>query len=127
MVHVRWFFARDERLCGIADVRRFEAPLKDALPRLLVQGRTKEALLRVVRYNRTGDATAVSEFARAYLARPFPDPGVDLRAAAALALVGDTRQANRLKPGMARVDTSRSRPPRSRRARSTCARWWRPG
>ena len=71
-------------------MRRFEAPLKDALPRLFVQGRTKEALLRAVRYNANGDTTAVSEFARAYLARPFPDQAVDLRAAAALALAGDS-------------------------------------
>jgi hypothetical protein len=105
VVHVRWVLARDQRLCGVGEVRRFEAPLKDALPRLFVQGRTKEALLRVVRYNRNGDATAVSEFARAYLARPFPDQTVDLRAAAALARAGDARQANRLKPGLNRVDT----------------------
>jgi len=105
VVHLRWLFARDGRLCGRGEVRRFEAPLKDALPRLFVQGRVKEGLLRSVRYHEMGDATAVSEFARAYLARPFPDPTVDIRAGAALAQSGDTRQVARIKPGLKRADT----------------------
>jgi hypothetical protein len=105
VAHVRWVFSRDSRLCGVGQIRRFEAPLREALPRLFVQGRTKEALLRAVRYSDKGDATAVSEFARAYLARPMADQALDVRAAAALANIGDARQATRLKPGLKRADT----------------------
>src|SRR5205814_9379151 len=53
-------FARDQRLCSGGAVRRREDRLEDALPRLFVQGRTKEALLRVIRYMHDGDPTAMS-------------------------------------------------------------------
>src|SRR5262249_25541460 len=61
----RWAFARDYRRCSDGEVRRREAPLDEALPRLFVQGRRKEALLRAVRYTREGDSTAISSFAPA--------------------------------------------------------------
>lgn len=105
VAHFRWIFARDFRLCSGGEVRRVEASLADALPRLFVQGRMKEALLRVARYTRGGDANAMSTFARAWLARPFPDPGLDARAAAALARAGDARQTDRLRPALGRAET----------------------
>ncbi len=105
MAHFRWIFARDARLCSGGEVRRVEAPLAEALPRLFVQGRIKEALLRVARYTRNGDANAMSTFARAWLVRPQPDPALDARAAAALAHAGDARQADRLRPALNRPDT----------------------
>ncbi len=105
VAHFRWVFFRDARLCGFGEVRRFEAPLKDALPRLFVQNRIKEALLRVARYTQKGDTDAMSQFARTYLARPFTDPTVDARAAAALARAGVARAADRLKPALARPET----------------------
>ncbi|HEY5089082.1 MAG TPA: TonB family protein, partial [Polyangia bacterium] len=80
VAHFRWIFARDYRRCSGGEVRRVEAPLADALPRLFVQGRMKEALLRVARYTRGGDANAMSTFARAWLSRPFPDAALDTRA-----------------------------------------------
>ena len=105
VAHFRWIFARDRRLCSGAEIRRFEAPLKEALPRLFVQGRMKESLLRVARYTREGDPNAMSEFARAYLARPFSDPAVDARAAAALARTGDARAIDRLRGAVSRPET----------------------
>jgi hypothetical protein len=105
VAHLRWVFFRDARLCHFGEVRRFEAPLKDALPRLFVQGRIKEALLRVGRYTRKGDTQAMSEFARAYLARPFTDPAVEARAAAAVVNPGVPRTVDRLKPFLARPET----------------------
>jgi TonB family protein len=105
VAHFRWIFARDARLCSGGQVRRLEAPLAEALPRLFYQGRIKEALLRVSRYTRDGDTSAVSTFARAWLQRRFTDPVVDVRAAAALAHTGDARQADRLKPALDRPDT----------------------
>jgi HEAT repeat protein len=106
VAHFRWVFARDHRLCSGGELRRVEAPLADALPRLFVQGRTKEALLRVARYTRDGDRTAFGTFARAWLARPQADPAVDARAAAALARGGDPQQIERLKPALGRADTA---------------------
>ncbi len=105
VAHFRWIFSRDARLCSGGEVRRVEAPLAEALPRLFYQGRIKEALLRVARYARAGDLTAMSTFARAWLQRPFPDAAIDARAAAALARAGDTRQVERLKRALDRADT----------------------
>ena len=105
VAHFRWIFARDARLCSGGEVRRVEAPLAEALPRLFYQGRIKEALLRVARYTRNGDGGAMSTFARAWLARPQTDPALDARAAAALAHAGDARQADRLRPALNRPDT----------------------
>jgi TonB family protein len=105
VAHFRWVFARDRRLCSGGEIRRFEAPLAEALPRLFVQGRMKEALLRVARYTRDGDPDAVSTFARAYLARPFGDSTVDAHAAAALVRAGDQRAIDRLRPALARPET----------------------
>ena len=105
VAHFRWIFARDARRCSGGEVRRVEAPLAEALPRLFYQGRIKEALLRVARYTRDGDAGAMSTFARAWLVRPQTDPALDARAAAALAHAGDARQADRLRPALNRPDT----------------------
>ena len=105
VAHFRWILARDARLCSGGEVRRVEAPLAEALPRLFYQGRIKEALLRVARYTRNGDANAMSTFARAWLVRPQLDPALDARAAAALARAGDARQADRLRPALNRPDT----------------------
>lgn len=106
VAHFRWIFARDYRRCSGGEVRRVEAPLADALPRLFVQGRMKEALLRVARYTRGGDVNAMSTFARAWLSRPFPDAALDTRAAAALARAGDARQAARLRAALGRAETA---------------------
>jgi TonB family protein len=105
VAHFRWRFARDHRLCSGGEVRRMEAPLPEALPRLFVQGRMKEALLRVARYTRSGDPDAMSEFAHAYLARPFPDPITDARAAAGLARADDPRATDRLRAALALPET----------------------
>ncbi|HVV52109.1 MAG TPA: TonB C-terminal domain-containing protein [Polyangia bacterium] len=105
VAHFRWVLARDYRLCSEGEVRRVEAPLAEALPRLFFQGRIKEALLRVARYTRNGDLNAMTTFARAWLARRQEDPALDVRAAAALAETGDARQAARLRPGLKRPDT----------------------
>jgi hypothetical protein len=103
--HFHWRLARDERLCSGGELRRLEDPLDEALPRLLLQGRTKEALLRVARHMREGDPGAISAFARAWLSRPFADPVADVHAAAALARAGDRRQSDRLRRGLGRTDT----------------------
>ncbi|HVZ74808.1 MAG TPA: TonB C-terminal domain-containing protein [Polyangia bacterium] len=105
VAHFRWVFARDRRLCGEGEIRRREDPLEEALPRLFIQGRYKEALLRVSRYMDSGDVNAMNVFARSWLARPFADRIADVSAAAALARLGDRRQIKRLQPGLANADT----------------------
>ena len=57
-------------LCGEGAVRRVEAPLAEALPRLFVQGRIKEALLRAARDSHSGSSDAIGTFAQAWLERP---------------------------------------------------------
>ncbi|HVU51416.1 MAG TPA: TonB family protein [Polyangia bacterium] len=105
VAHFRWVFARDRRQCSEGEVRRREDPLDEALPRLFLQGRVKEALLRVQRYMDAGDVNAMAVFARTWLQRRFPDRVADANAAAALARVGDRRAAERLRPALAQADT----------------------
>jgi len=89
VAHFRWVFARDHHLCGEGAVRRLEAPLAEALPRLFIQGRLKEAMLRAARDQRAGSPNAMSTFALAWLERPQADPVTDAHAAAALLRYGD--------------------------------------
>ena len=86
-------------------MRRREDPLDEALPRLFIQGRVKEALLRVQRYMDAGDVNAMAVFARTWLQRKFTDRAADASAAAALARVGDRRQIDRLRPALIHADT----------------------
>ncbi|HXT99753.1 MAG TPA: HEAT repeat domain-containing protein, partial [Polyangia bacterium] len=110
VAHFRWVFARDHHLCSDGSVRRVEAPLAEALPRLFVQGRIKEAMLRAARDARAGSANAVATFALAWLERPQADPGTDARAAAALLRYGDKRMQakayQRIQPALARKETA---------------------
>jgi HEAT repeat protein len=110
IAHFRWVFARDRNLCGDGELRRIEAPLAEALPRLFVQGRIKEALLRAARDARAGSADAIGIFAQAWLERRQTDPATDARAAAALLRYGDKRMRSnafaRIKPALARKDTA---------------------
>jgi hypothetical protein len=110
VAHFQWVFARDKNLCGEGAVRRVEAPLAQALPRLFVQGRIKEALLRAARDSRAGSGDAIGTFAMAWLERPQGDPAADVRAAAALLNAGDkavrARALARIKPALARPESA---------------------
>jgi TonB family protein len=110
VAHFRWVFARNQTLCGDGAVRRVEAPLAEALPRLFVQGRIKEALLRAGRDSHAGSSDAIGTFALAWLERPQTDPTTDARAAAALLRYGDKRARakafTRIKPALARKDSA---------------------
>ena len=109
VAHFSWVFARDNNLCGVGAVRRIEAPLAQALPRLFLQGRLKEALMRAARDTRAGSPQAMTTFAQAWLARPQGDPVAEARAAAALFQHGDpttrAKAIERLKPALRRKDT----------------------
>jgi hypothetical protein len=110
VAHFRWVFARDHNLCGDGELRRIEAPLAEALPRLFVQGRIKEALLRAARDARGGSGDPIGVFAQAWLERRQTDPATDARAAAALLRYGDKRTRGkafaRIKPALGRKETA---------------------
>ena len=95
VAHFRWVFARNHNLCGDGAVRRVEAPLAQALPRLFVQGRIKEALLRAARDSRAGSRDAIGDL-RAGVARAAAGRSDDRRArgggAAPLRRQADARQ-----------------------------------
>ncbi|HVR63416.1 MAG TPA: TonB family protein [Polyangia bacterium] len=107
LVHFRWTLARDQRLHSDGELVRREDPLEEALPRLFMQGRMKEALLRVKRrIDAGGEGDPMSLFARAWLARHNVDPVADVEAAAVLARLGDARQVDRLRAGLAFPSTT---------------------
>ena len=109
VAHFSWHFARGNDLCGVGAVRRIEAPLAQALPRLFVQGRYKEALMRAARDARSGSPEAMTTFALAWLQRPQADAVAEARTAAALFRYGDkktrAKAVERLKPALRRKDT----------------------
>jgi HEAT repeat protein len=109
VAHFSWVFARNNGLCGVGAVRRIEAPLAQALPRLFIQGRYKEALMRAARDSRAGSPEAMTTFALAWLQRPQGDQIAEARAAAALFRYGDkkarAKAVERLKPALRRKDT----------------------
>ena len=109
VAHFSWTFARNNDLCGVGAVRRVEAPLAQALPRLFLQGRLKEAMMRAARDTRAGSPQAMSTFAQAWLERPQGDPLAEARAGTALFRYGDKRARakalERLKPALRRKDT----------------------
>ena len=131
VAHFQWVFARNRNLCGEGSVRRVEAPLAQALPRLFVQGRIKEALLRAARDARAGSGDAIAIFAQAWLERPQTDPATDARAAGALLRYGDKRtrakSLARIKPALAPQGHRRDRERRAGRVRHQRRRRARPG
>ena len=112
VAHFRWTLSRDDRQCSGGELQRFEEPLAEALPHLLIGGRVEEALWRLARRAALqppaageGIAGSLALFARSWLSRPQPDPVTDGRAAAALALAGDPAQVPRLRLALGRRDT----------------------
>ncbi|HET6148387.1 MAG TPA: HEAT repeat domain-containing protein [Polyangia bacterium] len=112
VAHFRWTLSRDDRLCSGGELQRFEEPLVEALPHLLIEGRVEEALWRLARRaapqstdGGEGMAESLALFARSWLSRPQPDPVTDGRAAAALARAGDSAQVPRLQQALGRRET----------------------
>jgi TonB family protein len=108
LAHFRWVLARDQRLCSGGELQRFEEPLAEALPHLLIQGRVEEALWRLDRHAVSGEVESQDPlvlFARSWLRRSQPDPVTDGRAAAVLARDGDQDQVARLRVALTRRET----------------------
>ena len=113
VAHFQWVFTRNRNLCGEGSVRRVEAPLAQALPRLFVEGRIKEALLRAARDARAGSGDCDRDL-RAGLARAPAGGSGDGRprggGAAPLRRQADARE-------VAGQDQARARPQGDRRDR----------
>ena len=126
LAYFRWTLARDHRLCAGGELSRHEGPLEESLPRLLVESRVREALLRVGREMKSGrgDGQAMTRFAKAWLARPFTDPVADAAAADGAGprrrhRAGRSPARGAWKPG----DRRQRRRRRWADSRSTSARW----
>jgi TonB family protein len=109
LAHFRWELSLKAPFCSSGTVRRYEEPLDEALPHLLVAGRLQEALARVARQLKAAPpqdaADPLSAFAEAWLAHPNPDPIADGEAAAVLARRGDARQIARLRVALGNRET----------------------
>jgi len=106
-LHLTWTLARDERACA-AGARFFRAddPLDVALPRLLAAHRFDESVRRVSAAPADEREAATDRLARLWLAMPVPSVQADVRAASALAHLGDHRQEGRLRAGLAIPQTA---------------------
>jgi hypothetical protein len=98
--HLLWTFSRDARGCSHVEVVMKENPLEEALPRLLVQGRDREALRRVKRAAASSFEPTINVFALAWLGRALEESVQALPAAIALAGAGDTRGAEVLRTAL---------------------------
>lgn len=88
--HLEWALARNHRSCGELQWINKESAIEVAVPRLLEQGREREALrrLRALAAEGTPDP-GLGVYARAWLRRAIADKKLALPAAAALANAGD--------------------------------------
>jgi TonB family protein len=100
--HLRWVFARDHRQCSGVTVKMREAPLEEALPRLLAHRQDKEALRRVRLAAVSGPEAAIASLARAWLARALEQTVQSLPAAIGLAGADDTRGVEVLRDALNR-------------------------
>ncbi|MBC8132327.1 MAG: TonB C-terminal domain-containing protein, partial [Deltaproteobacteria bacterium] len=98
LVHLKWVFARNHRLCSGAQIVRVEYPLNIALPQLAARGQLAEAIRRmrdqVARDGWTYDF--LTPFIRQWLGRPNLSSALDARSAGALAAAGDGQQVRLL-------------------------------
>jgi hypothetical protein len=95
--HLRWVFTRDHRQCSGISVVLKEAPLDEALPRLLARGRDREVIRRVRAVGPAGFEVALTALARAWLERSFEQTARALPAAIGLAALGDERGVDLLR------------------------------
>ncbi|MEP6652648.1 MAG: TonB family protein [Myxococcales bacterium] len=102
LVHLKWQFARNYRLCSGAEMARVEYPLQLALPALASRGQLAEAIRRM-RAQLANDGWThdfLSPFIKQWLGRSNLNSELDARAAAALAGAGDRGQIKVLKTAL---------------------------
>jgi TonB family protein len=104
-VHLRWTLARDDRRCsGVTLVHR-ELPLADALKAMVAQGRDGAAVARLEKADDAERLAGMDVFARAWLDGMENDKVLAVDVAAANAVAGDDRGAERLRKAAAKEPT----------------------
>jgi len=96
-VHVSWTFARDDRRCSGLSLSRRELPIAEAVKAMVAQGRDGAALARLKNADDAERLAGLDVFARAWLDGVENDKVLAVDVAAANALAGDARGAERLR------------------------------
>ncbi|MEO5769705.1 MAG: TonB family protein [Polyangia bacterium] len=118
LVHLKWQFARNHRLCSGAEMARVDYPLQLALPALASRGQLTEAIRRM-REQLAHDGWThdfLSPFIKQWLGRSNLNSDLDARAAAALAGAGDREQIKVLKTALLSRQTASVAAPALERA-----------
>ena len=96
-VHLYWVFARDHRQCSGITVAHKEAPLSQAMPALVRQGRDSSAIARLKQVAATERLAGLSAFAQAWLTREATsNTDLGIQAVVALARGGSDWAGRRL-------------------------------
>jgi TonB family protein len=96
-VHVLWTFARDDRRCSGLAITHRELPLAEAVKAMVAQGRDSAATAHLQNANDTERLAGIDAFARAWLDALENDKALAVEVAAANAVAGDDRGAERLR------------------------------
>jgi len=96
-VRVLWTLARDDRRCSGLAINRRELSLADAVKAMVAQGRDGAAISRVQKAEGAERMASVDVFARAWLDGVEHDKALAVEVAAANAVAGDDRGAERLR------------------------------
>lgn len=105
-VHLSWTFARDDRHCSILSVEKLTSPVDVAVPMLVKQGRESVAIARLRALDDQERPVAFAKLARAWLDRHEDDKEWAPRVAAANAVAGDARGAERLRGILAKSESA---------------------
>ena len=96
-IHVLWILARDDRRCSGLTLNHRELSLADAVKAMVAQGRDGAATSRVQSAAAAERLAGVDVFARAWLDSVENDKALAVEVAAANAMAGDDRGAERLR------------------------------
>jgi TonB family protein len=96
-VRILWTFARDDRRCSGLSIDRRELPLAEAVKAMVAQGRDNAATARLRGAHDAERLAGLDVFARAWLDSVENDKVLAVEVAAANAVAGDNRGAERLR------------------------------
>ena len=105
-VHVLWTFARDDRRCSGLSIDRRDLRLADAVKVMVAQGREGAAIARLQKTDEAERLLGADVFARAWLDALENDKVLAMEVAAANAVAGDERGAERLRKAAEREPTA---------------------
>jgi TonB family protein len=96
-IRVLWTFARDDRRCSGLAISHRDLPLAQAVKAMVAQGRDSAAAARMQKADDAERMTGIDAFARAWLDGMENDKVLAMEVAAANAVAGDNRGAERLR------------------------------